>query len=212
MMGTNSLSVDVRELAFSYTGTWTDTEMEIGGVLYRVLQLLSNGTLTFDERMVKEQIPFDVWGLGKGQSGSTTRGAYTSTQSMYTSCYSCGNFVYGVPVDYYSAVGSNGSASGWAIKKSVVTSSLTANANITSIASASLGDIFSFSGYSRTGTAWFTLPAGNNGAGGIASGHYYYMHSTTCPNCGSAVGGGYGGGDSSSAGSNGIIVIRLPIN
>lgn len=212
------LSVDVSALVFSYTGTWTDTVMEISGQQYRVLQLKSNGTLTFDEQMVKKKVPFDVWGVGKGGAGSVSVGGAAGSSSMYTSCPNWSYDTHGsnynnvaITVTNYAVSASNGTASGWSFKNNAVARSLTASAVITNVHSASLGDIFSFSGTSRSGSAWFSLPASNNGAGGSAGGSYSVHSTGTCSICGASYGGGTSDSTYAYAGTNGIIVIRIPL-
>ena len=44
----SGMKLDVAALEFSYTGTWTDTQIVMSGMTYRVLQLKSNGVLTLD--------------------------------------------------------------------------------------------------------------------------------------------------------------------
>lgn len=201
LMCLGASKVNVRDLVFSYTGTWTDTEMEMNGQLYRVLQLKSNGSLTLDPRMVN-RIPFDVWCVGTGKSGSAGSNDYSYVGEA--SCFSCGVWAMS---QYSSSRGANGAAGGWNMTLDVIASALEYVASI-AVAAANLGDLAAVSGTTRTGTAWFTLPTTNNGAGGTGgSGGYYYG---VCGNCGASTGiRGYPG--AGSPGTTGIVVIRIPI-
>lgn len=193
--------INVRDLVFAYTGAWTDAEMEIDGRLYRVLQLKSSGTLTLDERMIN-RIPFDVWCVGTGKSGSAGGSSYSYIGNA--ACFSCG--VWAMP-QYASNDGANGSAGGWNMTFDVVAGEQVYAASI-AVAAANLGDLAAVSGTVRTGTAWFTLPSANNGAGGAGgSGGYYYG---VCGSCGATTGISAGPG-AGGTGKTGIIVLRIPI-
>lgn len=53
---------------YSYTGTYTESEITIDGVVYTVLTITSSGTLT-----VNRAIDADVWLCGGGANGKTRR-------------------------------------------------------------------------------------------------------------------------------------------
>ena len=65
--------VDVAGLAITYTGTKTDQIVTMSGVAYRLLTLITSGTLT-----VPKKISADVWMCGGGTSGDGrfTRSGY----------------------------------------------------------------------------------------------------------------------------------------
>lgn len=201
------LNVDVSALVFSYTGTWTDTTMEIDGAEYRVLQLKSDGTLTLDPRMVNK-IPFDVWCVRQGDAGEDGKSSpmtLYATGSDHGIAGACPEGGGSGSVSYYHAPdGSDGAAGGWAMQLGVKATSASYTASVGS--PANLNGIISVSNTTRTGTAWFTLPTSNNGAGGAGGSG---ATKGECSLCGQSWGNGAGSG---SAGTPGIVVIRIPIN
>ena len=213
--------VDVASLVFSYTGTWTDTTMEIGGSRYRVLQLKSNGTLTFDEDMVGK-VPFDVWCVRKGETGGWGEDGHAgplSDNGSYTIHCSSGVGVGGeqgrmsVATAPDGASGATGAAGGWNMTSGVTASALTADVVVNSTSGTSLGNLASVNGTARTGTQWFPLPAGNNGAGGAGgSGGMGVRVYGDCSLCGAAgYTSGPNPGSAGSPGADGIVVIRMLI-
>lgn len=204
-------AINTREMVFSYTGTWTDSEMEINGALYRVLQLKSAGTLTFDSRMVNKG-SFDVWAIGSGAKGSSSpTDTVVSTQSYYTCIQAGCNYHIPVSIQNYAVNTSNGADGGWAFGSSLWTKSETAVVTF-GAGSAKLGDIFAESGYNRPGTRWFDI--GTIGKGGTGSGYKSTNSAGTfvdCPNCGMRNWLTNGYSDTSSAGKCGMIAIRMRI-
>ena len=204
LMMLNKVSVDVQALTFSYTGTWTDTEMAINGAQYRVLQLKSAGTLTLDPRMVGV-VPFDVWVVRQGNTGSPGSSSGTPTVEHHM-CSCNGSYPDG---DRYTNTytiypgGSSGANGGWSISNGVISNSEALAASVGS--PAYLGSLASVNGTTRSGTAWFSLPSGNTGAGGSGGAGAY---SWACSRCGQS---GSSPASPGSAGSPGIVVIRIPI-
>lgn len=199
-------AVDVSSLIFSYTGTWTDTVMEIDGTQYRVLQLMSDGTLTLDPRMVN-RVPFDVWCVRQGDTGEDGKSSpmtQYATGSDHGIAGACPQGGGAGSVKYYHAPdGSDGVAGGWAMQLGVKATSASYTASVGS--PANLNGIISVSNTTRTGTAWFTLPTSNNGAGGAGG---KGKTNATCSLCGESWGNSAGSGKS---GTPGIVVIRIPI-
>lgn len=200
-------AVDVASLVFSYTGTWTDTVMEIDGTQYRVLQLMSDGTLTLDPRMVN-RVPFDVWCVRQGDTGETgsSDATYYGSGSNHGIAGSCPEGGGAGTASFYSApAGANGAAGGWNKVYGIKAESISYNASVGTIAN--LEGIISISNTTRIGTAWFTLPSTNNGAGGAGGSGAAYGE---CSACGASWGSHYG--RPGSAGTPGIVVIRIPMN
>lgn len=197
-------SLDVMDLEFAYTGTWTDTQIEISGIMYRVLQLKSDGILTIDSRMIGA-VPFDVWCVRQGGAGSpgSSNEQLISTNAVHVG-YPGDCPGGGRPLTSYRAPsGASGSSGGWSMITNVIAKKQTYEARVES--PAYLGDIISVSGTNRSGTAWFTLPASNNGsggAGGSGAGHGY---------CGSCDYSYSHSAEDGKPGTLGIVVIRLPI-
>ena len=198
----SGLKVNVEELEFSYTGTWTDSLIEMSGATYRVLQLKSDGTLTIDLRMVGV-VPFDVWCVRKGETGSKgSDNLWTDGTTRYHN--GCPNpSGEASMLTYYASDGANGDNGGWAIKSNIISyaSVIPASVGIT----AYLGDLIRVTGTARPGAQWFSLPSSNNGAGGAGG---YGANGYRCVDC-----KGYWGNDASpgSPGTPGIIVIRIPL-
>lgn len=200
-------NVDISSLVFSYTGTWTDSVMEIDGSQYRVLQLKSDGTLTLDPRMVN-RIPFDVWCVRQGDTGKTgsSNATYYGSGSDHGIAGSCPKGGGPGTSKFYSAPnGADGAAGGWAMAYGVKATSDSYTASVSS--PANLNGIISVSNTTRTGTAWFSLPSTNNGAGGAGGSGAAYGE---CSACGETWGSHYG--RTGSVGTHGIVVIRIPIN
>ena len=157
----NANSLDIKKLVFSYTGTYTDELMTIDGVNYRVLELKSNGTLTMDQLMIDEAIPFDVWCVRQGQSGYDGKSSGASTTSTGVHLNHTGTGLNKVHTTKY-ADGANGSNGGWSMVLGAIATDLSYTASVST--TAYLNGIISVSGYSRNGTAWFSRPSSNNGA------------------------------------------------
>lgn len=197
--------VDVASLVFSFTGTWTDTTMEIGGAPYRVLQLKSAGTLTMDEQMVDYSVPFDVWCVRQGDKGEKGKSTLSGSASggRHLGCTEGGASASDALRRRTAADGANGASGGWDFAENVTASAMTYAVSVG--IPASLGDILSVSGTSRSGTAWFSLPSSNNGAGGAGG---EGAEEETCKYCGESWDTPARSG---SNGKPGIVVIRIPI-
>lgn len=201
----SGLKVNVEELEFSYTGTWTDSLIEMSGATYRVLQLKSNGTLTIDPRMVGV-VPFDVWCVREGEAG---RHGYDSPmvggggRGMHAGCTQGGSNDIDALAHWYAADGRDGTNGGWNIITNVIAMLPSYSASVGK--TAYLGSLISVSGTDRSGTAWFSLPASNNGQGGAGGEGGSY---TECRFCGKGWTDDAGPG---SPGTPGIVVIRIPL-
>ena len=102
------------------------------------------------------------------------------------------------------ADGANGSNGGWSMVLGAIATDLSYTASVST--TAYLNGIISVSGYSRNGTAWFSLPSSNNGAGGAGGDG---AESAYCE------GGDYSYDSDATPGSPGtpgIVVIRIAIN
>lgn len=203
----SGMKLDVAALEFSYTGTWTDTQIEMSGMTYRVLQLKSNGVLTIDPKMVGV-LPFDVWCVRQGEEGEDGHGGSLvgggAPYGSHLGCEQGGDTASDALLHYYASSGSNGANGGWLIKTGVIATSPSYSAVVTGSTS-SLGNIIQVSNTSRAGAAWFSLPSSNNGAGGAGGEGEDY---TECTYCGAVW---EDPADSGSPGTPGIVVIRIPL-
>lgn len=203
----SGMKLDVAALEFSYTGTWTDTQIEMSGMTYRVLQLKSNGVLTLDPKMVGV-LPFDVWCVRQGEEGEDGHGGSLvgggAPYGSHLGCEQGGNTARDALLHYYASSGSNGANGGWLIKTGVIATSPSYSAVVTGSTS-SFGNIIQVSNTSRAGAAWFSLPSSNNGAGGAGGEGEDY---TECTYCGAVW---EDPADSGSPGTPGIVVIRIPL-
>lgn len=199
----NANSLDIKKLVFSYTGTYTDELMTIDGVNYRVLELKSNGTLTMDQLMIDEAIPFDVWCVRQGETGYDGKDRGTSTTSTGVHVSHTGTGPNKVHTTKY-ADGANGSNGGWSMVLGAIATNLSYTASVST--TAYLNGIISVSDYSRSGTAWFSLPSSNNGAGGAGGDG---AESSYCEGCDYSYNSD---ATSGSPGTPGIVVIRIAIN
>lgn len=197
-------AVDVSSLIFSYTGTWTDTVMEIDGTQYRVLQLMSDGTLTLDPRMVN-RVPFDVWCVRQGDAGETGKDSPMTLWAHGAHGTLAGDCTAETPDAYHyrAPSGADGADGGWAMLSGVKATTDTYTASVSS--PANLNGIISVSNTTRTGTQWFSLPTSNNGAGGAGGAGAYEWE---CKACGKS---GSGSAKRGSTGTPGIVVIRILI-
>ena len=198
--------LDITKLIFSYTGNYTDELMTIGGVEYRVLELKSNGTLTIDQKMVDKGITFDVWCVrqgAKGEDGSDSGGT-TEVGAVHMNHE---NYNPTGPNRIHKTKcpdGSNGSNGGWSMVLGSTASTTTYTAGVSS--PAYLNGVISVSNTTRSGTAWFTLPSSNNGAGGRGGSG---AEDEYCEGCDYSASTPSTPGQS---GTPGIVVIRIPID
>ncbi|MDL2235352.1 hypothetical protein LJC07_04260 [Christensenellaceae bacterium OttesenSCG-928-L17] len=65
-------ATDASDLLFTYTGTYTDEDMEMKGIPYRLITFTSSGTLTFDDGQVERGIIGDIWTRGGGGGANPT--------------------------------------------------------------------------------------------------------------------------------------------